>query len=204
MPQHELELSRRIASHPTNDPSSDIGASSGSTTSIRGSSSHLDMHDVELIWSERIKLTNTTSEPSTLGLGYHGNRALMDPKELSTLVNASHSTLPKPATKTTRTKNQIRMACTFCRARKIACSPGDPDVENGPCNQCQKRGQKCVPYSTRDSSHGGQDHIGIKEAVVDAGVKMAMMSIDPRISSDNIKENDSYVSSSKWEPLNES
>ncbi|KAF9052214.1 hypothetical protein BDZ89DRAFT_1056558 [Hymenopellis radicata] len=43
------------------------------------------------------------------------------------------------------------LACFFCRSRKIAC--GRP-MDGGPCNQCTKRGNKCVyPIGSRRGQH---------------------------------------------------
>ncbi|KAF9017133.1 hypothetical protein BDZ89DRAFT_961354 [Hymenopellis radicata] len=36
-----------------------------------------------------------------------------------------------------------KLACVFCRGRKIACGPPDPEGPDNACNQCQRRSRTC-------------------------------------------------------------
>ncbi|KAJ3754432.1 hypothetical protein EV360DRAFT_86855 [Lentinula raphanica] len=40
-------------------------------------------------------------------------------------------------------KKSLALACFFCRGRKIACGPQDPNSADRTCNQCRRRSLKC-------------------------------------------------------------
>ncbi|KAJ4485964.1 hypothetical protein J3R30DRAFT_1427049 [Lentinula aciculospora] len=40
-------------------------------------------------------------------------------------------------------KKSLALACFFCRGRKIACGPQDPNSADRTCNQCHRRSLKC-------------------------------------------------------------
>ncbi|PLW14322.1 hypothetical protein PCANC_22588 [Puccinia coronata f. sp. avenae] len=46
-------------------------------------------------------------------------------------TSATHSTLQSP-------RQRVSIACTFCRARKLRCTPGPP-----PCEHCKRRSHTC-------------------------------------------------------------
>ncbi|KAF9076128.1 hypothetical protein BDP27DRAFT_1398410 [Rhodocollybia butyracea] len=53
---------------------------------------------------------------------------------------------PRPASSSTASqseKKSLALACFFCRGRKIACGPQDPNSADRTCNQCHRRSLKC-------------------------------------------------------------
>lgn len=51
---------------------------------------------------------------------------------------------PRPASEELKRLNEPKMACLFCRERKIACGALKRGNENKNCDQCSKRGLQCV------------------------------------------------------------
>ncbi|KAF9486716.1 hypothetical protein BDN71DRAFT_1425770, partial [Pleurotus eryngii] len=44
----------------------------------------------------------------------------------------------------------LKLACLFCRGRKIACGPPLPGSKDRTCKQCQRRSLKCeYPLESR-------------------------------------------------------
>ncbi|KAF9270070.1 hypothetical protein L218DRAFT_1071561 [Marasmius fiardii PR-910] len=49
----------------------------------------------------------------------------------------------RPTTPQTNEKKNLALACFFCRGRKIACGPHDPNSSDRTCGQCHRRSLKC-------------------------------------------------------------
>ncbi|KAF9033421.1 hypothetical protein BDZ89DRAFT_947716 [Hymenopellis radicata] len=59
-----------------------------------------------------------------------------------------------------------KLACVFCRRRKIACGPPDPEVSDNACDQCQKRSLKCEFVSEKRRGARKMGHSKGKEREV--------------------------------------
>ncbi|THH20020.1 hypothetical protein EW146_g1254 [Bondarzewia mesenterica] len=66
-------------------------------------------------------------------------------KDVGDVTAASTSTESGPRRGRVRVVKTVQpIACFFCRKRKIACRPADPDSLDKTCGQCLKRDRKCV------------------------------------------------------------
>ncbi|ESK98059.1 hypothetical protein Moror_495 [Moniliophthora roreri MCA 2997] len=64
------------------------------------------------------------------------------------LPKPNHVPAPKvpkrrPSTPQSSEKKSLALACFFCRGRKIACGPQDPNSPDRTCGQCHRRSLKC-------------------------------------------------------------
>ncbi|KAJ3928314.1 MAG: hypothetical protein NXY57DRAFT_1021757 [Lentinula lateritia] len=91
--------------------------------------------------SEELQSSNSSKSGSTRSYVY-GKIPLPKP----TPPPAPKASKSRPAASSSSSQNEkksLALACFFCRGRKIACGPQDPNSADRTCNQCHRRSLKC-------------------------------------------------------------
>ncbi|KAE9408251.1 hypothetical protein BT96DRAFT_28458 [Gymnopus androsaceus JB14] len=118
--------SQSDSEQPADDPS---GSSSSKAVLPRTSAKRKRRHNL----SEELQNDPSSGSPRA----YMGKIPL--PKPTSTPVPKA----PKSRLASQSEKKSLSLACFFCRGRKIACGPQDPNSADRTCNQCHRRSLKC-------------------------------------------------------------
>ncbi|KAJ3750588.1 hypothetical protein DFH05DRAFT_1518729 [Lentinula detonsa] len=109
--------------------------------------------------SEELQSTSSKTGSSTRSYVY-GKIPLPKP----TPPSIPKAPKPRPASTSSQSdKKSLALACFFCRGRKIACGPQDPNSADRTCNQCRRRSLVCE-YPT-ESRRGMRKR---KSAVLDS------------------------------------